>query len=82
MRYGTALLIPVAFVIAGFAILICLSALANSWSRSSQEALFSVASWWAQYWWVLTILLGSVCLIIATVSDVLGYPKPRRKSSR
>ncbi len=79
MRYGIALLIPVAFVIVGFASLVCLSALADSWSQSSRQTLFAVANWWGEYWWVLTIVLASVCFIAATVSDAMGYPKPRSK---
>ncbi len=79
MRYVIALLIPVAFAILGFGILAGLFALAENWSRSSQQNLLAVINWWAQYWWVLTIILGALCFIGATVSDALGSPKSRRR---
>lgn len=79
MRYLTALVIPVGFVVAIFSVLAVLTWLADGWSRGAQDALTGVVVWWARYWWMIGMALASVCLIIATVSDACAPAKRTRR---
>ncbi len=69
MRYVTAILIPVGFVVAVFSILAILTSVADGWSAGKQEALAGVVIWWAHYWWIIALVLASACFIVAIVTD-------------
>lgn len=79
MRYLTAALIPIGFVVAGFSLLTILAGMADNWSPEAQQRLASAATLWAQNWWWVTIVLAAACFIAATVSDAL---RPATKSKR
>lgn len=69
MRYLIAAIVPVAFVILVFSILAILTSMADSWSLTAQESLASVVVWWARYWWMITMVLASGCLVAAVVHE-------------
>ncbi len=75
MRYFLAIVIPVAFVILVFSVLAILTALADGWSPGAQNVLAEVVVLWAHYWWVTGMVMGSIGLIWAVVSDVFAPAK-------
>jgi hypothetical protein len=79
VRYFTAVLIPIGFVVAVFATLAILTAMADGWSLRAQDVLTEIVVGWARYWWMIGIVLASVCLILATVSDARAPGKRMRR---
>jgi len=79
VRYFTAVLIPIGFVVAVFATLAILTAMADNWSLRAQDVLTETVVGWARYWWMIGLVLASVCLIIATVSDARAPGKRMRR---
>ena len=79
MRYLLAFLVPVGFVILVFSVLAILTSVAESWSPAAQNSLAEVVLWWAHYWWMIAIVLGSVCVIAAVFSDAKAAAKPKAK---
>ena len=78
MRYFLALLIPIGLVIFVFSVLAILTGIADSWSLRAQDVLTEVVAWWAHYWWMIALVLGSGCLIWAVVSDARAPAKAKR----
>jgi hypothetical protein len=79
VRYFTAALISIGFVIAVFSVLAILTSLAERWSPGAQNTLAEVVVWWAQYWWMIGMVLASVCLIVAVVQDAHAPAKRKRQ---
>jgi hypothetical protein len=75
VRYFTAIVIPIGFVVAVFSALAVLTWLADGWSPGAQDVVTEVVVWWAHYWWMIAMVLGSGCLIWATVSDAMAPSK-------
>jgi hypothetical protein len=75
MRYSTAVLIPIAFVIAGFSLLAILTWAADGWNSGTQDLVANVLMWWGHYWWMLATVLAAVCMIVATISDAKAPAK-------
>lgn len=79
MRYFVALLIPVGFVVLVFSVLAILTSAADNWSPAAQQTWAGVVFWWAHYWWMIALVLASVCVIVAVVGDARA---PARRKSR
>jgi hypothetical protein len=79
VRYFTAILIPVGFVILVFSVLAILTAMADGWGPRAQGALTEVVVWWATYWWMIALVLASMCVIGAVVSDAQAPAKPKKQ---
>jgi hypothetical protein len=79
VRYFTAVVIPIGFVVAVFATLAILTSVADSWSPRAQDVLTEIVVGWARYWWMIGLVLASACLIIATVSDARAPGKRMRR---
>lgn len=75
MRYFTVVLVPIGFVVAVFATLAILTAMADGWSLGAQDVLTEVVVWWAHYWWMIAIVLASLCVIAAVVADARAPAK-------
>ena len=79
MRYFLAILVPVGFVVAVFSAFAILTSIAEQWSPASQNALAEVVIWWAHYWWMIAMVLGSICLIAAVIHDAHAPAKSRSR---
>ena len=75
VRYFVAGLIPIGFVVVVFSLLAILTSAADGWSPGSQETLAGIAIWWAHYWWMIAIVLASVCVIAAVFGDARAPAK-------
>jgi hypothetical protein len=79
MRYFTAVVIPIGFVVAVFSALAVLTWLADGWSLRAQDVLAEAVVWWARYWWMIGLVLAAACLILAMVHDALAPAKRTRR---
>lgn len=77
MRYFFALLIPVGFVVFVFSVLAILTALADGWGIRAQDTLTEVVVWWARYWWMIALVLASLCVIGAVYHEAQAPAKPK-----
>ena len=75
MRYFIALLVPIAFLILVFSVLAILTSAADGWSPSAQQTLAGFVVWWAHYWWMIAIVLASLCVIAAVVGEARAPAK-------
>ena len=78
MRYFIAVVIPVALILVVFSVLAILSSMADTWNPAAQESLASAIIWWARYWWMIALVLASLCLVGAVVSD--AHAPAKRKT--
>ena len=79
MRYFLALLAPIGLVVLVFSVLAILTSVAEGWSPGTQSAVASVVVWWAHYWWMITIVLASICVILATFHEASAPAKRKQQ---
>lgn len=78
VRYFTAILIPVGTVILVFSVLAILTAMADGWGPRAQGTLTEVVVWWAGHWWMVALVLASLCVIGAVVHEAQAPAKKKK----
>lgn len=78
MRYFTAIIIPIGLMVTVFSLLAILTSMADGWSPASQQFLVGIVIWWAHYWWMVAMVVGSLCLIAAVIHD--AHAPAKRKT--
>ena len=79
MRYLMAFLVPTGFVVLVFSVLAILTSVAEGWSPGTQAMIASVVIWWAHYWWMIAVVLASVCVVLATLHDARAPAKRKQQ---
>jgi len=77
VRYFIAGVIPVGFVILVFSVLAILTAIADGWGIRAQDTLTEIVVWWARYWWMIALVLASLCVIGAVVHEAQAPAKKK-----